>query len=342
MPEIRSLDDATSEWLAQESTESVETLTFDPLPSSDAAASASGDAVAAAVQENAADQEAQREMIAALLGETTMPLDPELRIPVVVAGETQYMTLQEMRQSGMRTADYTRKTQEVAEMRRTVEARERELRVASATIEAQQNAMEQERERLLIANQDPDEYAKYIRHVELLQADPEYKANWERGQRALLREATDAATSAIEAEEHRAAVVRDIEEVAVALTEQFPGVRAEDAIAVYTARLQAGQADLRTGHLRKAFADLAKERESIVTPLQTQIEALSKTVAELTAAQQAAAINAPRRAALAATSAAPVSRPTTSPNAGAPVAPSAPTRRRIQSLEEAGQAWAKR
>lgn len=346
MSEFRDLEEATAAWLNEapapsDPTPVVETASIDPLPASGSAPSASAQAVADATAATAAAAEQTREMIAAMLGDTTVEIDPDVRIPITVAGQQQYMTLSEMRQNGMRQADYTRKTMETAELRRQYESQQRELRVAAATIEAQQKAVEQERQRLLKANEDPDEYARYIRHVELLQADPDYRQNWERGQNALVREAQDAATSAIETEEAQASIMQDIEDTAREFSTEFNGVRMEDALALYSARLQAGQADLRTSDLRKAFVDLSKERESIVSPLQTQIEQLSRQVTELTAQRQADTANASRRAAIGASRVAPVTRPTAKPNAAAPVAPSAPGRRRFQSLEEAGAAWAR-
>lgn len=349
MAEIRDLADAGAEWAAQSSeapaaVESVvstpEPTTIDPLPSSDSSAAP---AAAAVEQAAAAAEQARQDMIEALLGDQPLPLDPTVRIPLDVAGRREYMTLAELRSGGLRQADYTRKTMEVADTRRQLEQRERELRIAAATIEQQQSVMEQERQRLLKANEDPDEYARYIRHVELLQTDPEYKVNWERGQNALVREAMDAASEAIQAEEQRAAIIADIEDTAtrLAAAPEFNGVRVEDALALYSARMQAGQAGLTEGHLRKAFADLAAERNSLVTPLQTQIETLTKTVNELTAAQAAAAHNAPRRAAIAGSRTPAVTRPATQPNAAAPVAPGSIQRRRTVSLEEAGSQWAR-
>jgi hypothetical protein len=345
MPEIRDLEAASTAWANEpeapveiESAASApETPTIDPLPSSDGAAAAAVDAGAAA------EQQARNDLIAAMLGDETMPLDPSVRIPLDVAGRIEYMTLAELRSGGMRQADYTRKTMEAAEERRQVQERERELRIAAATIEQQQKSIEHERQRLLKANEDPDEYARYIRHVELLQSDPEYRENWERGQNAKVREAMDAASEAISTEEYQRSVIEDIENTAkeFAANAAFSGVRPEDALALYSARLQAGQAELKTGDLQKAFADLASERQSLVTPLQTQIETLTKTVNELTAQRAADAANAPRRAAIVGSRAPAVTRPSAQPNAGAPVAPGAPTRRRMVSLEEAGTQWAR-
>ena len=284
------------------------------------------------------------EMIEARLGNEISSLRSDLLIPLDVNGQQQLVPLSEVRRSGMREADYTRKTQSLAEERKAVQARERELAIAHATTEAIKAEMEQERQRLLRANSDPEEYQRYINHVSLLDMDPEYRQTWELAQRAKVRDAVDAAEATITAEEQRSAVVQDISDTAEAYAQrpEFAGVAVEDAIAVYTQRVTDGTAELNTRDLRKAFADIAAQRATIVAPVNQQLTTLQTENARLAAELAAAQANNTARARIPGrTSAATV--PSAQPNRANPVAPSfdrAPARR-TRSLEEAASEWAR-
>jgi hypothetical protein len=284
------------------------------------------------------------DMIEALLGDVSTPLRADLLIPLDVNGQQQMVPLSEVRRGGMREADYTRKTQALAEERKANSARERELAIAHATTEAIKAEMHEERQRLVRASEDPDEYQRYINHVQLLEADPTYKQTWELAQRAKIRDATDAAEATISADEQRNAVVQDISDTAEAYAKmpQFAGVSVEDAIAVYTQRVNANEADLTTRDLRQAFADIAAQRETIVSPLTTRMTEQDRVIADLQA--QLAAMNANttiRQRMPGRTSAATV--PATQPNRANPVAPVSDRNagRRTRSLDEAASEWSR-
>jgi len=284
------------------------------------------------------------EMIEARLGDEISSLRADLLIPLDVNGQTQMVALSEVRRGGMREADYTRKTQALAEERKANAARERELAIAHATTEAIKAEMDEERQRLIRANSDPDEYQRYMNHVSLLDSDPTYRQTWELAQRAKVRDAVDAAEATITAEEQRSAVVQDISDTAedYAKRPEFAGVAVEDAIAVYTQRVTEGTAELNTRDLRKAFADIAAQRATIVAPINQQMTTLQAENARLAAELLAAQANTTARARIPGrTSVATV--PNTQPNRDAPVAPSAERSpsRRTRSLDEAASEWAR-
>lgn len=284
------------------------------------------------------------EMIEARLGDEISSLRADLLIPLDVNGQQQLVPLAEIRRGGMREADYTRKTQALAEERKANAARERELAIAHATTEALKAEIEAERQRLIAAQSDPDEYQRYMNHVSLLESDPTYKQTWELAQRAKVRDAVDAAEATITADEQRNAIVQDISDTAeqYAQRPEFAGIAVEDAIAVYTQRVSDGTAELNTRDLRKAFADIAAQRATIVAPVTQQMTTLQAENALLAAELAAAQANTIARTRIPGrTTTATV--PSTQPNRAAPVAPSvgsAPARR-TRSLDEAASEWAR-
>lgn len=284
------------------------------------------------------------EMIEARLGDEISSLRSDLMIPLDVNGQTQMVALSEVRRSGMREADYTRKTQALAEERKANAARERELAIAHATTEAIKAEMEQERQRLIRANSDPDEYQRYMNHVQLLESDETYKQTWELAQRAKVRDAVDAAEASISAEEQRSAIVQDISDTAedYAKRPEFSGVAVEDAIAVYTQRVTEGKAELNTRDLRQAFADIAAQRATIVAPVTQRMTTLEQENARLVAELAATRANTMTRERIPSRTSA-VTVPNAQPNRANPVAPSAerPTHRRTISLDEAASSWAR-
>lgn len=345
---IQDLDAAAAEWSAATSAP-VETPAVSSAPATDtapepvAALPATPDTPAAApasASDAPTTAEATFETIEALLGEERQQLRADLMIPLTVAGQQQLVPLAELRRGGMREADYTRKTMGLAEERQRLAAQERELRIAAATVAKVQETLAAERERVLRTHQDPDEYARYVNHLTLLNSDPDYKATWERSQRAELRDVEDAALAEITAEEQRTSIVEDIANTAQELAAQFEGVAAADAIALYTQRLNAGQADLRVSALHQAFADLASQRTQLVDPFQKQIQELQASIATLTAQREADTVNATARERIPARRTTAVV-PTRQPNAADPVAPNADRpRRMIRSLEAAAADWA--
>jgi hypothetical protein len=288
--------------------------------------------------------EATVQMIEALLGDQTQSLRADLMIPLTIDGQRQLVPLSELQRGGMREADYTRKTQAIADARRQVAQQERELKIAAATVAKQNELMAQERERMMLTQNDPEEYQRYLNHVSLLQSDAQYREVWETAQRAKLRDVEDEVIATIDREEMQASIVDDIADTAqqfAAMTE-FAGVQAADAIALYTNRLSSGQAELNTQSLRRAFADLAQQRATLIDPLRREMDDLKKTIAELSAARDADAINSTVRGQVP-TRRTPAVVPTRQPNASAPVAPSdtGRPRRRTMSLEEAAEAWSR-
>lgn len=288
--------------------------------------------------------EATIQMIEAMLGDQTQALRADLMIPLTVDGQRQLVPLAELQRGGMREADYTRKTMALAETRRAIAQQERDLKIAAATLAKQNELQAQERERMLKTQNDPEEYQRYLNHVSLLQSDPEYREVWETAQRAKLRDVEDEVRSTIDREELQTSIVDDIAETAqqFAALPDFAGVQAADAIALYTTRLSNGQAELNTQSLRRAFTDLAQQRATLIDPLRREMDDLKKTIQELSAARDAETINSTVRGQVPARRTAAVV-PARQPNANAPVAPSTvpSARRRLRSIEEAAEEWAR-
>lgn len=278
------------------------------------------------------------------LGDETIALRSDTMIPIIVDGQTQFVALSEVRQNGMRQADYTRKTQQLAEQRKQVEQSERELRIASAAYAKQQEMQKAEQEKALRVNSDPDEYEKFLRHSERMQSDPEYRDMWQKAKNAEMREIMETATAEVDQELMQQAIVDDIANTAEQLAQmpEFAGIPARDAVAVYTTRLNAGQAELTEGALVRVFKDLAGQRTSILTPVQKEMAELKAQLAALTAQQEADKANAGTRARIPASQTNAVV-PNRQPNRSAPVANTgtegAP-RRRTMSLDTAAAAWA--
>jgi hypothetical protein len=310
------------------------------------AATAAGDAAAeAATASGATPAEAEAARAAAMLkafrGDEVVELDGALEIPLTDDGRER-MTLAELRRSGLRTADYTRKTQQVAEFRRSLEEREREVQRLVARLDARQRALDAEAERLQKANSDPEAYSRFIEHQQRLADDPEYRQMYERSMRQLEREALDAADEEITRAAELEAVQSDIIETAhtFAADPRYAGVDVQRALAIYGARLQAGAAELKESHLRRVFEEMAAERQQVLAPVLQQVSALQQQLEELKAAQSTRESNARTRSAAAPRRATPAPVPTGT--AASPTSSeSARTGTRRGSFHEASQRWAR-
>jgi hypothetical protein len=286
-----------------------------------------------------ATPEQTAELIKAMLGETEQPLRADLLIPLDDKGNM--VPLAELRQNGLRQADYTRKTQALAEQRRQIEQQARDLQLASATIEVMRKEQEEQQERLLKSQQDPEEYERYLRHITLMQSDPEYRGVWEQAQRGKIRDAQEAAEAQLSEVEQRQAITDDIARTAeeFAALPEFAGIDIAEAVSVYGNRLSRGEATLRESDLRRAFEDLAARRVQIMSPLEKTVAELQATIATLQAEQAAAQTNQDLRSRIPSrTTPAPV--PPAAPNRANPVVPSTPPRRRSMDLGQAAAAWA--
>lgn len=308
-----------------------------------ARAEAAGDAAEAAAQAagaTAAEAEEARQvaMLKAFRGDEEIELDPTIQLSV---GDER-LSLEELQKNGLRHADYTRKTMQLADARRVMEEREQELQRLHARMEARNRALEERAQKLAEANADPDAYNRIVEHQQRMAEDPDYRAMVERAQRDEEREAMDSADAEIARQSEINAIRDDIADTAVTLASdpKYSGIDPERAMAVYGARLQAGQAELRESHLRKVFDDLAGERQQVLAPVQEEMASLRKELAELKAMKQAEAANGKVRRAATPRRATPA--PVPSSTAASPISGSETSSgKRAGSFHAASQEWAR-
>lgn len=310
---------------------SVTPTTGAPSAPSAGTASSTAPSAPASSAPTAADVEAAIAMFEALQGDEKVPLRADLKIPVGKDGKL--YTLEQLTRSPLLEADYTRKTQRVAEERRTME-RER------VEMQARAELLKSNRERLMSARRQGGEaLEREIRHQELLETDEDYRQRFEESEEFRVQQAVaehEGATRTTEEAHYTAQNIRSyIGEVCAKHPELDPR-EIEDA---YRAALESGKAELRSSSVDRIVASQLQRVQRVTQPLATQLDALKAELAALRAEQTVGKGNAAVSAQIGKTKAGPVGRPA----AGAvPVTPGIqPFRPGIDNEQEYLARWKK-
>jgi len=205
------------------------------------------------------------------------------RVPLVVDGQTVYRTASELREGGMREADYTNSQKRLAAERRELEEHAGRLIADRARLEAHELWITEERTRLREAQKSPEAWERYQAHLGRLAEDPDYAKVFDDALTGRERAAEDVATAAAR---HREDVGEGIAMAATWMLElaQEPAYKDIDLDRVrerYAQDLEAGKATLDRGAVEAIFKAEADQVLRTVGPLQQQIAELRDQVTAL-------------------------------------------------------------
>ncbi len=283
-------------------------------------------------------------LIAEAQGDTpaqVLKIPKSARIPHKVGGEIVYRPAGEALTSSMLETDYHGKTTELAEARRELEQHAAQLIADRARMEAREQWIKEERQRLRDAQKSPEAWERYQNHLRLMAEDPEYAKTFDDALDSRERKAEDAAA---EAAAHQDAVRQGVAQAAAWIDEaardpKYQYVDRERVTDIYAALLEKGQAGLDQGTVKAIFDREAQYLSSSLTPLQRELADLRAQVQRLTQTDPASVHNSTTQHALARAQVPPVVT-------GAPAAP-APTPRKVApftpaELPERNAEWARR
>lgn len=269
-------------------------------PSASTAASTAPSAPASSAP-TAADVEAAIAMFEALQGDEKVPLRADLKIPVGKDGRM--MTLEQLTRSPLMEADYTRKTQRLADDRRAMERDRAEMQARAELHKANIKRLNDAR------RQGGEALEREIRHQELLETDEDYRQRFEDSEEFRVQQKVaefDGATRTTEEARHTAQNARDyIAEVCA----QHPELDAGEVEDAYRAALMAGTADLRSSSVDRIIASQLQRHQRVTQPFTKKLEALETELAALRAEQSVGKGNAAVAAQIGKTKAGPVGRP---------------------------------
>jgi hypothetical protein len=271
----------------------------------------------------------------------TLKIPAGAKLPLKVDGQVVYKPAREALDGAMMREAFTARMREVAEHRRELEQHAAQLIADRARLEAREQWIAEERDRLRAAQQSPEAYERYQTHLRLMQEEPEYAKTFADALSGRERAAED---TALAAEAQREQVRAGVAQAAQWILEMgrepaFATVDLDRVRETYARQLEQGQAGLDPSAVRAIFAAEAQYLTTSLTPLQQRIAELEAQVAEVRQTVPTAAHNRQTQHALARASTPPVTR-------GAPPAPAPADRKvapfHIRDLPEVNAAWNKR
>lgn len=251
-------------------------------------ATEAGDATEAeTVEAETVEAEAMQAFIEAKLGDEPFQLPDGLAVPLKRGDETEYVPIDEVLKMGMRGKDYTLKTTEVAQLRRTLDREREEFAKQEARTEARAKYLEEQEAELRAAQTDPAKWQAYQEHLQQYQSNPYYRKNVDA---ALRSRETEAELGAMR-ESAEARVVSEASETAIGwiegLASEFPGVDPERVRGLYAHALQSGTAQLSPDYVRRIYQSEKDYVDRTVSPLRSELDDLKATIASLQAANAA-------------------------------------------------------
>lgn len=282
---------------------------------------------------------AAQEFIEARLGDSgTFQIPKGVLLPVKRGETIEYEPVDTVLAERMMHRDYSIKTAETAQQRRSVEAMQAKLQADAARVEARDNWLAEREAEMREAQKDPAKWEAYQQMQALYQTNPQFRKTMDD---ALAKRETDAEIAVYRDREYQDQVREGTELAAGWITQvgaEFPQVNPDRVRQLYAQGLAAGQATLDPAHVRAIYQEEARYLTSSAGPLEKQLAALKAEIDALKSATTATTHNATTQHALERAKAPQVATTGAPP---VPVQPGPPSRFGMNELVERNQAWAK-
>ena len=229
------------------------------------------------------DAAAAIEMIAGKLGEEAYEIPATATIPLKHGDEITYVSVADLQTGNMKDVDYRQKTQAIADQRRELEANGRQMAIDLARLRSDQAFVDEQTKEMKEAQADPTKWDAYQEHLRMIGENPRYAktftdAQAQRGTEAEL-EVRRASDMEVAVNEGSAMAVGWIDELGA--RDEFKGINKERVQKIYSDQLVSGQAQLAPEAVLRIFEQEADYLKESVSPLQTQVTALTAQVEEL-------------------------------------------------------------
>lgn len=210
-------------------------------------------------------------------------LPGNIEIPWKRGNEQGFATLDEVRKAHMFERDYRLRTSELAEQRRAFEQNKIEVEKARRQMDVERAFVEKEQARVLEAMTSPDPAVRerHALHFQLLREDPAYAEAYQKALRADAHDAVQSFEAEMQETLTTQAILQDVQDTAKRLSEEFPGVDVQRALARYGQAVAEGKAPLKESALRAVFQDEHAYVQRSVTPLKSELDALKAEIAAL-------------------------------------------------------------
>lgn len=239
--------------------------------------------------------------IEARLGEQVVKLREDTLIPVGKDGKL--VPLSELRRDPLLMADYTRKTQALAEQRREIE-RER------VEINAWAERERANRERLFSAYaQGGEVLEKELRHQALLETDPDYRQRFEESESYRVQQQVREHESTTSTQAQAVDLAMQVRQYIREACAPYADVDPAEVEASYQMALERGQARLHRDDVDKVISRQRERAARVTSPLNKELEALRAELAQLRAEQSVQQGNAAVSEQIARSKAPPVGKP---------------------------------
>lgn len=232
----------------------------------------------------AAAAQAVQDFIEAQLGDKPFQLPKNVAVPLKRGDEVEYVPIAELQKRGMLEKDYRVKTAEIAAQRRQLEI---EQRVAQSRVQAMEAWQKEMQEFAARAYQSPEDQARYESFIEQYRGNPAFKQMVDDAAAARVMQAERAAVDEVQSEDALRAEVQELYTAIQRTAEKYPGVDAEQVRVAYARDLQAGATHIGVDAIESYFQREARQRDALVSPLMTELDALKRQIATLTEQQKA-------------------------------------------------------
>ncbi len=280
-------------------------------------------------------EEIVQKFIDAKHGDEAFQIPEGLMVPQTRGGETEYVPIEEVLERGMKGKDYTLKTTELAEGRRSLERGTEDLSARETRMDVRKEQLDARDAELKAAMTNPESAAAYQEHLAQYQSNPIYRKNVDA---ALSQQETEAERDELQAREDKR-VVREASEAVSGWIEtlhtEYPGVDPARVRDTYSLQLKAGVAQLDQSAVRSIYEAEKDHADTAVSPLQAQLADIRAQLDSLQAGKAADQHNDNTQHAVKRAKTTPVST-----GAGAPAKTTvAPTKFGPNELVERSQDW---
>jgi hypothetical protein len=234
--------------------------------------------------EQAAAAQAVQDFIEAQLDGKPFQLPRNAAVPLKRGEEVEYVPLAELQTRGMLEKDYRVKTALLAEQRRQLEVQER---VSAARVKALEEWQQQQQEVAAKAYQSPEDQARYESFIEQYRGNPAFKQMVDDARAARVMQAERAAVDEVQGEDALRAEVEQIASAITTIGQKYPGVNIDEVRMQYARDLQTNATHVGLDAIESYFQRESEKRQSLISPLQTELDALKRQIATLTEQQKA-------------------------------------------------------
>ena len=231
--------------------------------------------------------EAAQKFIDAKHGEAAFQIPEGLLVPQTHGGETEMVSIEEVLERGMKGKDYTLKTTELAQGRRTLERSTEDILARETRMDVRAKQLDARDAELKEATTNPESAAAYQEHLQQYRDNPIYRKNVDA---ALVQQETEAERDVLQAREDR----RVVQEASQAVTgwietlqAEYPGVDPESVRQTYSLQLKAGVAQLDQSAVRSIYETEKDHADRAVSPLRDELAGIKAQLESLQAAKAA-------------------------------------------------------